>query len=104
MLRRRDADLDSADTFLPLVLGSLSLARRVERYLDSVPVAPEAAGPSRAPSSPDDPTTLLILGILALGRRLRAEIEGAATSEPDSAPLRRAADVSPDPHRSSLLR
>jgi hypothetical protein len=94
MLPRREADLDAADTFLPLVLGMVSLARRLDAVLEVVPSAPARRGPEpgRSPPADDQATIHLLLGIIALRRGLSSHLHaeagdsGAAASSDVRAP------------------
>ncbi len=95
---RREADLDADDTFLPMVLGLVSVVRRLDALLAQV--RPECAGP-RSSDSVEDPATLeLLLGFVALHRRL-----GVVFAALGEAPPARPADPpSPAPARLDLLR
>jgi hypothetical protein len=75
MLPRREADLDAADAFLPLLLGTVSALRRFDGVLSRVPAAPPGA-PAPVPASPEDRATVhLILGVISLRDRLEAHLD-----------------------------
>lgn len=76
MLPRREADLDASDPFLPLVLGVVSLATRLDHALAMAPEGPSrpAPEPSRALVPEDDATIHLLLGIIALRRGLSSHL------------------------------
>jgi hypothetical protein len=96
---RREADLDAADPFLPLVLGVASALRRFDAVVALAAEAPQGAP---AIAAPEDRATLhLLLGLVSLRARCQAHLDAAAAAA--SAPRAAAASAEPAP-RPSLLR
>ena len=83
MLPRRDADLDASDPFLPLVLGVVSLARRLDAVLDVIPQAPASLDPQpgTSPVPEDDATIHLLLGIISVRRGLSSHLRSASAGD-----------------------
>lgn len=93
---RREADLDAEDTFLPMVLGLVSLVRRLDALLPAAP----STGRRHHTEAADDPTSLdLLLGILAVHRHL-----GALFSAVEDVPAPRAEPRPPTLEPIDLMR
>ncbi len=91
MMPRREADLDADDTFLPMVLGVVSVVRRLSALLPLV--APEPVSPPPRESPEERPTLDLLLGLIAVHQRLGAVF--TSVGEPVVAPLPAAAPTLP---------
>jgi hypothetical protein len=73
---------DARNQLLQVLLGLLAVERRLATL-----VAP-AAGDDGAPAPPaDDAFTHLVLGLVAIGERLRAHLDAVAAPAADGAPL-----------------
>jgi hypothetical protein len=83
VLHRQSDEFDDRNLFLQVVLGLLSLAERFDAALARAapePVATDSAGVmDGAPHLMD----VALLGAIATGRRLRAQLAGAAPAPPE---------------------
>ena len=106
MFPRREAELDAADTFVPLVLGALSLLRRFDRVLEMVPAATDGGEEEKGPVGKEALSTIhLILGIIVLRDRLYSHLEAASLPHGEATAKSPAPDTTPtDQPRRSLRR
>lgn len=76
MLPRADVDLDALDAFVPVVLGCVSLLRRVDSIARAVSAAtPATPAGQDAPTGDADPVVHALLGAIALRGRIRARLD-----------------------------
>lgn len=93
MLPRREADMDKGDTFLPLLLGVVSLARRLDDVLETVPVKVEGGEPERSLASEDQATVYLLLGLIALRNDLGSHLAASPAGTGESSATESGSEV-----------